>query len=221
MRLRERIETALTRRSPLAWFIWLAAPALCLVIPGPGVLLAAIWVLVFLWLGRLPASIVGIRQPGSWPRLIVLAPGLAAVVWVLDEFGIAPLTASLVGSERDLGHFQDLESNWTQLLAWLALGWLVGGFLEELVFRGFLIQIGVHLLGERFLWPIAIVGSTVFGLSHLYQGIAGVISTGTVGLLFAIVFVASRRNLVLTMLVHGFVNTISLGLAFLGIRALA
>ncbi|MEW6169565.1 MAG: CPBP family intramembrane glutamic endopeptidase [Pseudomonadota bacterium] len=86
-----------------------------------------------------------------------------------------------------------------------------------MVFRGFLIQVGTRLLGERYLWPITVGSAAVFGLSHLYQGLSGVFETGAIGLLLAVVFVASRRDLMLTMLVHGFVNTISLSLMYFGL----
>jgi hypothetical protein len=104
------------------------------------------------------------------------------------------------------------------LLLWLALGWAVGGFLEELVFRGFLIQVGTRLPAGRAL-PVADRRRQRgrVGLSHLYQGLSGVFETGAIGLLLAVVFVASRRDLRLTTLVHGFVNTISLSLMYFGL----
>lgn len=221
MKIRNSVQQAFSHRSAMAWCIWLAAPLLCLAIPGPGVLLAAIWILVFLWLGRQGAAVVGLRRPGNWPWLMASAFGLALAIWLFDVFAFTPLLENLLNARKDLSNFQGLEGNWSMFLIWLALGWIVGGIVEEFVFRGFLIQMGVHLLGERFVWPVAMASAMVFGLSHLYQGTVGVVSTGVVAFLFAVVFILSNRNLLLVMLVHGFVNSISLTLAFLGIRHLA
>jgi len=218
--IRTRIEAAFSHRTPLLWFIWLAVPVLCLVLPGPGVLLAAIWVIVFLWFGRQPASVTGIRKPENWFTLIAMALGIAAVIWLLSNYVIIPLSEHLAGGGRVLDTFQDLPGNWPLFFFWLTLGWIVGGIVEELVFRGFLIQIGERLLGSWSVWPVAAGGAIVFGLSHYYQGLAGMLTTGILGFLFAVIFIVSKRNLILTMLVHGFVNTISLTLAFTGIRVL-
>jgi len=221
MPLRTQFEARFRQRSPLAVGLYLAVPALCLAIPGPGVLLAAVWALLFLWLCRQKVALVGLRAPEKPLALIGLSLGLAALIWIVDGLAITPIAEALTGTTKDLGAFADLERNWSKFLLWLTLGWLVGGIVEEFVFRGFLINVGVHILGDRLLWPLAIASSIVFGISHLYQGPVGVISTGAIAFLFAVVFIVSGRNLLLVILAHGFVNTISLGLAFLGLRALA
>lgn len=221
MTLRSNIERAFMEQTIVAWLIWLAVPVLCLIIPGPGVLLAGFWVMVFLWLGRQPAAALGFRRPRNSLLLIITAICLAAVIWLTDMYAITPLSESFTGKELDLSGFQDLEGNLPMFVMLLTLGWVVGGFIEELVFRGFLIQMGVRLMGAHFLWPIAIFSSIVFGLSHYYQGLSGVLATGTVSFLFAIVFIVSKRNLLLTMLVHGFVNTISFSLGYFGVIELA
>lgn len=220
MTLRRRIAAAFDERSSLLWLVWLGAPLLCLAVPGPGVLLGALWVIAFLWLGRQRPQAIGIRRPASWPRLLGLAAALALGAWLLAEFVTAPLAETVAG-QRNLDTLADLQGNWGKFLFWLALGWAAGGVIEELLFRGFMIGIGVRLLGERLIWPIAIGSSAVFGLSHFYQGPAGMIITGTTGFVFAAIFIVAGRNLVLVIVVHGLVNTIYLGLAFLGLRALA
>jgi membrane protease YdiL (CAAX protease family) len=41
------------------------------------------------------------------------------------------------------------------------------------------------------LWGAVIVSSLIFGLGHEYQGVAGIMRTGLVGLLFAVLYVSS------------------------------
>ena len=89
--------------------------------------------------------------------------------------------------------------------------------LEEIVFRGFMVAYGALIFGERYSWPLAAFSSVVFGLSHLYQGTAGVLVTGIVGFLLATIFIFSKKNLPLLMLAHGFVDSIGMLQLFLGL----
>jgi uncharacterized protein len=66
---------------------------------------------------------------------------------------------------------------------------VTAGVCEELVFRGFLIPALVVVLGSL---PLAVVvSSLVFGFLHGYQGVVGIVRTGTLGLLLAIPFVVT------------------------------
>jgi membrane protease YdiL (CAAX protease family) len=63
---------------------------------------------------------------------------------------------------------------------------------------------------------LAVVLSVVpFGIAHLYQGWAGVLSTGMMGLCFALIFVRNRTNLWIPILAHGFANTVGVTVIFL------
>lgn len=188
----------------------------CLLLPGIGVLFAAVLVLLLLWLTRQGLSSVGLRRPDRFGTLLLKALGIASLIYLVDGQFLTPAVERMVGARKDLSSFDDLPGNAPVFLMWLALGWVVGGFLEELVFRGFVIRVGTSLLGSAMTWPLAVLGSVVFGLSHMYQGTVGVVTTGMVSFVFGIVFILSRSNLLLCILVHGLVNTISLTLAFLG-----
>lgn len=62
------------------------------------------------------------------------------------------------------------------------------GLGEELVYRGFLFA---YLTAWQPGMPIAVViflAALVFGLGHLYQGVAGVVKTGTLGVLFGVLY---------------------------------
>ncbi len=52
----------------------------------------------------------------------------------------------------------------------------------------------------------------MFGAAHAYQGPTGMIITGVLGLIFAIMYIASGRNLWLNIVVHGVYDTLSLAL---------
>jgi membrane protease YdiL (CAAX protease family) len=58
---------------------------------------------------------------------------------------------------------------------------VTAGFCEELLYRGFLMAYA-QWLGW---WQAGIASAIVFGLSHAYQGSAGVVKTAVVGLVMA------------------------------------
>jgi membrane protease YdiL (CAAX protease family) len=61
---------------------------------------------------------------------------------------------------------------------------------------------------EKTGWIIAcIVNSVIFGIGHTYQGISGVILLTIVGLLYALFYLASGRNLWVPILIHGLYDT--------------
>jgi membrane protease YdiL (CAAX protease family) len=59
---------------------------------------------------------------------------------------------------------------------------LTAGFCEELLYRGFLMAYLAQWLGW---WQAGIASAIVFGLSHAYQGSAGIVKTAVVGLVMA------------------------------------
>ncbi len=101
---------------------------------------------------------------------------------VLERVG--PIEAMLPHGAADLRGFR-----------WVAL---TAGVCEELLYRGYLIWYLAH--GMSMPWALAIA-SAIFGLGHLYQGWRGVLTTGALGALLALVYVVSG-SLVLGMLVH-------------------
>ena len=72
------------------------------------------------------------------------------------------------------------------------------GVWEELIFRGFLIAYLAHFVGA----PAGVLlAAAAFGFGHLYQGFGGVLKTGFVGLMVALLFLLTG-SLWLSMLVH-------------------
>jgi membrane protease YdiL (CAAX protease family) len=70
---------------------------------------------------------------------------------------------------------------------------------EEIIFRGYLILRLKAVTGSD-LWA-AILSSIIFSLGHGYEGTAGVIAVGCMGLFFAVVYL-SRRSLVAPIVMH-------------------
>ena len=62
------------------------------------------------------------------------------------------------------------------------------GFAEEIVYRGFVLWCLVPFMP---IWAALIVSSIGFGLAHSYQGVAGVLKTGGIGMFLGIVYVVT------------------------------
>ena len=60
-----------------------------------------------------------------------------------------------------------------------------------------------------------LVQAILFGLIHWYQGIPGIVLTGTVGLIFGAFYFLPGRNLWPLILAHGIINSISFTIIFL------
>ncbi|MEO1642244.1 MAG: type II CAAX endopeptidase family protein [Pseudomonadota bacterium] len=108
-------------------------------------------------------------------------------------------------------------STLTLYLIMIGIIWTTNAFGEEMVFRGFLMSRFSTLLGgTRFAWVIAaFVQAVIFGLGHAYQGLAGVIITGFVGLVFGLSYLLSKRNLWPVIIAHGLINTIGMTVLYL------
>lgn len=77
---------------------------------------------------------------------------------------------------------------------------LTAGITEEIIYRGFLIFAFSYLFPDLSIWYVLILSSVLFGLAHTYQGLAGVVRTTVVGLLFAGLYVGLGSILPLIVL---------------------
>ena len=77
------------------------------------------------------------------------------------------------------------------LFAFVAIS---AGICEELVFRGWLLNALHSLHAEN--WTLVALAAAIFGAAHFYQGVAGVIVTLVLGLIFCGLYVASGTLLV-------------------------
>ena len=88
---------------------------------------------------------------------------------------------------------------------------LLPGFLEELMFRGFLVGMLIRVAGWRLL-PAALINAVVFGIGHWFQGatvteaLMASVFTGIGGLWFAWLFVVWQHNLWLVVTLHTVMN---------------
>lgn len=154
----------------------------------------------------------GLARPKSWVRTVLMSLVVALAMFV----GIVMLVNPLIGAipniaPRDMSRFDLLRDNLPNLILNVVAVWITAGFVEEFLYRGYLMNRLVDLLGKqtKLAWVIALVGSAViFGLGHLYQDLAGVVKTGAIGLLFGVAFLTLRRNLWPLIIAHALIDTL-------------
>lgn len=153
---------------------------------------------------------------GSAPTRVAILTGLAFVPLCYLAGGIANVVYTLA-SRRDIfdaaterAEFFSTFSQ-TSLAVVLPVSLFVGVY-EEILFRGFLLGRVRTITGST---PIAVALTTViFGSLHFSQGIMGMVQTGVVGGILAIVVVRTR-SLWSAIVAHATIDALSLTAAVL------
>jgi membrane protease YdiL (CAAX protease family) len=145
----------------------------------------------------------------AWAVVLLACVLLVAQVTTLwgNEAGLSSVRKQMSTVEGYLPHTQ------VELKLFLAAS-LAAGVCEEIVYRGYLLAYFDGLVGPAG----AVLASTfLFGLGHAYQGAAGIVRTGIVGLLCAGAYVVTG-NLLAPMLLHVVTDATSGLLAYLALR---
>jgi membrane protease YdiL (CAAX protease family) len=187
-------------------------------IPGVGILVVGILAGIALWLRGQNLAAIGLSAPPNWPAAILLGLLLGVFIQLLSVTLVEPLAEKITGEVQDLSLLKGIKGSWKALLLWLLLIWTLVAFVEEGIFRGFLMSEIARLLGTGLLGLAVNVlfTSLIFGLAHGYQNRSGIIATGAAGLLLAILFVLSNFNLWLVIFTHGFIDTLGIALIVTG-----
>jgi membrane protease YdiL (CAAX protease family) len=108
-------------------------------------------------------------------------------------------------------------STWTNYIILMVIVWTTAAFGEEMVFRGFFMTRIAEAFGKGVVgWTAALIlPAAFFGFAHNYQGLAGMIITGSVGLVFGLWFLIARRNLVPLIIAHGILSSVGATVLFL------
>jgi uncharacterized protein len=169
------------------------------------VTLAWEWILALLvWWGfhlrRTPLrEVLGIRRSGAreWARdlgiallfWIIAMVLLGAIATLLRLFHLAPPQKAIIALAPQ---------NLAEALVWIALC-CTAGFVEEFVFRAYLLQQFASIRGK--IWIGVVASSLLFGCSHGYEGIGGMIAITAYGAMFCLLAIR-RRSLRPGMIAH-------------------
>jgi len=151
---------------------------------------AAAWLIVH---NHLTLSDFG-QNLGTYPRTLMVSAIMIALIALLllinksQKNKPRPETIRKTAEEvRKL-----LPTTATERRVWIAVS-LTAGFSEEFLYRGWLLNVTGSALHS--VWLGLLVSSIFFGFAHLYQGRRGMFATGILGMVFGLIYVASRSLL--------------------------
>lgn len=181
--------------------------------------LAIVFMIVLVWLGlRLRGQTWThfglIFRLGSRRTIIrTFLQSLIALVGAVAAFIVAAIVmANIVGipDQPEMSGYDYLRGNLPMLILSLLAVYITASFGEEVIYRAFLInRIAEFGSGSKGAWRLAVVLSSVaFGLAHGDWGLAGMVQTGCMGLALGVSYLVVRRNLWVTILAHGYMDTI-------------
>lgn len=197
--------------------VWLAAVAIRFRRSTPvllgGLIGIGLLALTALAAGRAAAAELGLALPPSWLVTLGWAAGWTALMlayspvadWLARQIFAAPPT---------LKAFRAIRQSTAKLVGGIAVAWLLGGFFEELVFRGIVLTATeAGLSGWLPGWlaaakaiAVAAIGAAIV---HWYQGPRAMVIIAQLSVLFGVLYVLSGHNLYAVILAHGFYDTIA------------
>ncbi len=142
----------------------------------------------------------------AWVRYLVEALLALFVAVGLLPFVIV-LWKKLTHRPRKYGSAEALKSmawflpgTWAER-RWFAIVSVTAGICEEFLFRGFLLRY-LHVFPWGLNLTLALViAAVIFGLQHLYQGVAGTASTAVMGFIASLLFLLTG-NLLVPIILH-------------------
>ncbi len=156
---------------------------------------------------------LGLGIPHSWWPTVGFA-----VAWLALMFAYSPIADWLatrwIAKAPTLESFRVIQQSKVKLIAGIVVAWVLGGFLEELIFRGVVLKSVKSLLTAWLPGPIAAglavcIAALGAALVHFYQGSRGMVIVTQLSVLFGVLFVISGYNLWAVMLCHGLYDTIA------------
>ena len=165
---------------------------------------------------------IGLGRPPSWLKTMLLAIG-TAVIYIVVANIVLPVFLQLLPlpafEQADQSNYASLYHNFRLLLLYVAAAWTIIPFGEEMLFRAFLMDsLSLFFQDSKARWALTLIGSAIlFGLAHFSWGLPGVIQTTVLGLVLGSIFLKTGRNLWVTVIAHGILNTLVFILIYSGV----
>ena len=162
---------------------------------------------------------VGLNGDQPFAKVLLIGVALGVGMEALELFATQPLLTKLLNKGPDLDEFRRLIGNTQLLVMGVVLAWILAGFGEETVWRGYLTNRVADFFGRSTTgWSAAaILVSLLFGLAHFPQGPTGVIENIIDGAILAAIYFATGRNLWAPIIAHGIQDTVDIILIYLGV----
>lgn len=179
-------------------------------------------VLIFIWLflkyNKEDFSDIGFSFKRFEYRSVLIGALAAVLLFSFLTLVFFPLLEKFFHlAPADLGDFNKIRHNTPFYFFILSMGWLVGGFYEEIVFHGFIFTRIEKSIGGRYAVPLSfLISNTIFALYHLQLGAEGVINAFMAGSVYHLLMLRFNRNMWYAIFCHALFDTIALTFIYAG-----
>ena len=142
----------------------------------------------------------------------------AILLFAFLNFAFFPLLNKLVKLPPvDLGDIAAIKGNTGFYIFLLAMGWIVGGLYEEIVFHGFIFTRLEKLIpGKHVLLIAFFLCNILFAMYHIQLGLEGVINAFVAGCVYHALMLRYKRNMWYAIFCHAVFDTIALSVIYAG-----
>jgi CAAX protease family protein len=163
-------------------------------------------------------SALGFKRPSSWIRLALIALAAATLRVFLGDFVLEPLTRLIWPPIIAPAEAETITGNIKLALLGLLIVWTFAAFAEEIAYRGYLLAHAADIGGQTTVayWVGIVFTSVLFGYGHYYKGPAGILDSGVAGFVLGAAYMLAGRNLWVSILAHGFIDTFAVVALFFG-----
>ena len=149
----------------------------------------------------------GLSKKGISVKTLLIGISSALLWAAFMRWVFVPLISFLF-TVPDYTEYDFIRNNISNLILTIIASWIVGGFYEEIVFRGFIISTFEKYLNS--FWLSALITSLLFGIYHWQQGIFGIFAATLAGLYWSFVYKYFLKNLWNPIFSHAIFDTITL-----------
>lgn len=170
-------------------------------------------ILLFIWFvlkySNESFSDIGFSFKRFKPNTILYGGLIAILTLAFMQLIFHPVLDYFVSLDyNDSGLNATIHSGKLQFFIMVIMGWLIGGFYEEIVFHGFIFtRLEKIIKGKYSTFISAFATITIFGFYHIQLGALGLINALVVGAVYLALFLYFKRNLWHSIFCHGFYNT--------------
>lgn len=159
---------------------------------------------------------IGLSKKGITLRAFVIGI-VSALVWVgFMQLLYIPVIKSLF-TVPDYTEYNFIRDDISKLIMTIIAAWLIGGFYEEVVFRGYIQNtLEKKLLKSSTALMSIIITSVLFGFYHWQQDVFGVIAAILGGFFWSTLYKKFNNNLWISIFSHAIFDTITLVLIYIG-----
>jgi len=148
-------------------------------------------------------------------KSIFIGLGLSIILVVLSQYVIIPSLAQYF-DYTDVEMYNQLKGNTEFYILMLLMGWVVGGFYEQLMFHGFIYNELFKIFPNKKILNFLIT-STLFGVYHYQLGPIDAINALLIGVGYLAIVRIYKGDLWVSIFCHGFFNTIVISMLYFGL----